>query len=274
MGDHFVLLMDRLLTESTLQAAIESRNREIQSAISVIEKSKTNDLSKKVDFGDVSSPRKLVECRICHDEDEDSNMETPCSCSGTLKYAHRRCVQRWCNEKGDTMCEICHEPFKPGYTVPPPLFQFGRIPMHFRGNWEISRRDINSPRIVAMVSTNRNFLDPDFDDYSASNSGGLTWCRSVAVTFIILLILRHTLPLLISGNHDYSFFSFPLIMLLFLRIVGIVLPIYVMVRVVTAIHQRRRRNHQVLPVSTLDTSSDEETEQSDMQPRPHATRVN
>ncbi|EXB65609.1 hypothetical protein L484_025875 [Morus notabilis] len=85
MGDHFVLLMDRLLTESTLQAAIESRNREIQSAISVIEKSKTNDLSKKVDFGDVSSPRKLVECRICHDEDEDSNMETPCSCSGTLK---------------------------------------------------------------------------------------------------------------------------------------------------------------------------------------------
>lgn len=266
-----MLLVDRLLTESTLQAAIESRNRAIQSAISVIEQSKTNDLSKKVDFGDVSSPRKLVECRICHDEDEDSNMETPCSCSGTLKYAHRRCVQRWCNEKGDTMCEICHEPFKPGYTVPPPLFQFGRIPMHFRGNWEISRRDINSPRIVAMVSTNRNFLDPDFDDYSASNSGGLTWCRSVVVTFMILLILRHTLPLLIGGNHDYSF---PLIMLLFLRIVGIVLPIYVMVRVVTAIHQRRRRNHQVLPVSTLDTSSDEETEQSDMQPQPHASRVN
>lgn len=270
MGDHFVLLVDRLLTESTLEAAIESRNRAIQSAISLVDKSKTDDFSKRVDFGDASSPRKLVECRICHDEDGDSNMETPCSCSGTLKYAHRRCVQRWCNEKGDTMCEICHQQFKPGYTVPPPLFQFGRIPMHFRGNWEISRRDINSPRIVAMVSTDRNFLDPDFDDFSASNSSGLTCCRSIAITFMILLILRHTLPLLLSGNHDYSF---PLLMLLFLRTVGIVLPIYVMVRAVTAIHQRhRRRNQQVLPISTIDTSSDGETEHSE--PQHVAIRVN
>lgn len=169
----------------------------------------------------------------------------------TLQYAHRRCVQRWCNEKGDTICEICHQvgcfrrvefnsfclviyvclyiylsiyviekivwfqQFKPGYTVPPPLFQFGRIPMHFRwfflflvvrffywidfevecrfhystlpictnrGNWEISRRDINSPRIIAMVSSSdRNFLDPEFDDYSASSTRSLTCCRIVAV---------------------------------------------------------------------------------------------
>jgi E3 ubiquitin-protein ligase DOA10 len=27
----------------------------------------------------------LVECRICQDEDDDSNMETPCSCCGSLK---------------------------------------------------------------------------------------------------------------------------------------------------------------------------------------------
>jgi hypothetical protein len=26
-----------------------------------------------------------------------------------LQYAHRRCIQRWCNEKGDTTCEICHQ---------------------------------------------------------------------------------------------------------------------------------------------------------------------
>jgi hypothetical protein len=25
------------------------------------------------------------------------------------QYAHRECVQRWCNEKGDIICEICHE---------------------------------------------------------------------------------------------------------------------------------------------------------------------
>lgn len=26
-----------------------------------------------------------------------------------LQYAHRKCVQHWCNEKGDTTCEICHQ---------------------------------------------------------------------------------------------------------------------------------------------------------------------
>ncbi|KAM6562969.1 hypothetical protein CsatB_022967 [Cannabis sativa] len=263
MGDHFVLLVDRLLTESTLEAAIESRNRSIQAAKSAA----TDDSSKKVDFGDISSPRKLVECKICHDEDRDSNMETPCSCSGSLKYAHRSCVQRWCNEKGDTICEICHQPFKPGYTVPPPLFRFGRIPMHFRGNWEITRRDINSPRIIAMVSSaERNFLEHEFDDDSASSTRSLTYCRAMAVIFMILLILRHTLPLIINGKNDYSF---PLIMLLFLRTIGIVLPIYVMVRAVSAIHNRRRRSQQVHPIASPDTSSDGENEDLEMQPPPH-----
>nr|GMD60096.1 E3 ubiquitin-protein ligase MARCH8-like [Ipomoea batatas] len=58
------------------------------------------------------SSSKMVECRICHDEGLDSTMETPCSCRGTLKYAHRACLQSWCNEKGNTMCEICNQVIK------------------------------------------------------------------------------------------------------------------------------------------------------------------
>ena len=50
----------------------------------------------------------LVECRICQEEDSIKNLESPCACTGSLKYAHRACVQRWCNEKGDIICEICH----------------------------------------------------------------------------------------------------------------------------------------------------------------------
>ncbi|KAH7516399.1 hypothetical protein FEM48_Zijuj10G0131300 [Ziziphus jujuba var. spinosa] len=258
MGDHFVLLVDRLLTESTLEAAIESKNRLIQSADPAAGESKNNNSSQKMDFGNISFPRKLVECRICHDEEEDSNMETPCSCCGSLKYAHRRCVQRWCNEKGDTTCEICHQPFKSGYTAPPPLFRFGRIPMNFRGNWEISRRDINRPRIIAMVSTDRNFLDPDNDDHTALTT------RS----FMVLLILRHTLPLIISGNND---FSFPLLLLLFLRTAGVVLPVYIVVRAVTAI--QHRRTQQEVPVSSITSSDEETTEHLTLQPQPHIIHV-
>ncbi|KAA8547754.1 hypothetical protein F0562_004183 [Nyssa sinensis] len=252
MGDHFVLLVDRLLTESTLEAAIESKNRLQQAIPSASEDMMTDFSSHRMDVDDGFSPRKLVECRICHDEDEDSNMEIPCSCCGSLKYAHRRCVQRWCNEKGDTICEICHQQFKPGYTAPPPLFHYGGIPMNFRGNWEISRRDLHNPQFIAMVATDRNFLDDDFDGYSAPSSRSLICCRVVAIIFMILLVLRHTLPIIISGAGQYSITLF---MLLVLRTVGILLPIYIMVRAFTAIQRRR---HQQDPRNfSLDTSDEE-----------------
>ncbi|XVF85319.1 hypothetical protein PTKIN_Ptkin17bG0107900 [Pterospermum kingtungense] len=184
MGDHFVLLVDRLLTESTLEAAIESRNRSLQATPSAVDDTKAFNSSPKADL---LSPRKIVECRICQDEDEDSNMETPCSCCGSLKYAHRRCVQRWCNEKGNTTCEICHQQFKPGYTAPPPLFQIGRIPMNLRGNWEISRRELNNSRFIAVVSTDRSLLDSHYDEYSVSSTR--ICYRAVAVIVTLSLSL-------------------------------------------------------------------------------------
>ncbi|KAK8947817.1 hypothetical protein KSP40_PGU019724 [Platanthera guangdongensis] len=57
-------------------------------------------------------------CRICHEEEDEkvSIMEAPCSCSGTLKFAHRGCIQRWCYEKGNSVCEICLQKFQPGYS--------------------------------------------------------------------------------------------------------------------------------------------------------------
>ncbi|KAL6577605.1 hypothetical protein OROMI_009933 [Orobanche minor] len=192
MGDHFVLLVDRLLTESTLGAAIESGN-----------------LLKQAD-------------PIAVDE----------------TYAHRKCVQRWCNEKGDTICEICHQPFKPGYTAPPPIFRFGGLPMNFRGNWQIGRRDLYDPRIIAMVSTDHSFLDPDYNEYEVSTSRSIVCCRSVAIIFMVLLILRHTLPVIVSRGWNYSF---PLIMLLMLRVTGIILPICIILKAATFILRCRQQ---------------------------------
>ncbi|XP_042458420.1 uncharacterized protein LOC122042384 [Zingiber officinale] len=61
-------------------------------------------------IGDEEEPLiQSVDCRICQEEDHVENLEVPCACNGSLKYAHRACIQRWCNEKGDTTCEICHE---------------------------------------------------------------------------------------------------------------------------------------------------------------------
>ncbi|CAK9153353.1 unnamed protein product [Ilex paraguariensis] len=265
MGDHFVLMVDRLLTESTLEAAIEGKNQ-LQHTTPSSSEDMINLSSRKMD-GEVGLLPNLVECRICHEEDEESNMETPCSCCGSLKYAHRRCVQRWCNEKGNTICEICHQQFKPDYTAPPPLCHYGGIPMNFRGNWEISRRDLRNPQFTTMVSTDHNFLDPDFDVYSAPTSRSLICCRVVSIIFLVLLVLRHTLPIIISGAGEYSVTFLTLLML---RTIGILLPIYVMVRAFTAIQRRR---HQQEPRNFSLSTSDEENEQPQWQPQPHLIRV-
>ncbi|XAR71394.1 Ubiquitin--protein ligase [Bertholletia excelsa] len=238
MGDHFVLLVDRLLTESTLEAAIERKNKLQLNIPSVSEDIMKEFSSHKEDVDSGSPPRKLVLCKICHDEDEDSHMEIPCSCSGSLKYAHRKCVQRWCNEKGDITCEICHQQFKPGYTAPPPLFHYGGIPMNIRGNWEVSRRDLNNHQIIAMVATERSFLDTNFDDYSAPTSRSLICCRMLAIVVMVLLVLRHTLPTIISGAEDYTIALFTLLML---RAIGILLPVYIMFKAFTAIQRRRHQ---------------------------------
>nr|GMD66011.1 E3 ubiquitin-protein ligase MARCH2 [Ipomoea batatas] len=73
-----------------------------QTAISLKKRTEKGVLS------DMSSSTTRVECRICHGEDLDSNMEVPCSCRGTLK------------------------PFKPDYTATPRVRHYGRLPSLLR----------------------------------------------------------------------------------------------------------------------------------------------
>lgn len=83
MGDHFVLFVDRLITESTLEAVIESTYQLQHPTPTTIQD--IMESSHQIDMNTLSSPSKFVQCRICHDEDDDSNMEAPCSCCGSLK---------------------------------------------------------------------------------------------------------------------------------------------------------------------------------------------
>lgn len=57
----------------------------------------------------------LPQCRICFDSD--GELISPCNCSGTLKYIHTECLQKWrktlpinvFNNNRDIQCEICHK---------------------------------------------------------------------------------------------------------------------------------------------------------------------
>lgn len=58
------------------------------------------------------TPHHHTSHRICLEEDGLSALETPCGCTGTQRYAHKECIQKWVNEKHHTTCEICDQAYK------------------------------------------------------------------------------------------------------------------------------------------------------------------
>lgn len=65
-----------------------------------------------------NSQQELLCCRICFEDDSPEKLDCPCLCTGTLKYAHQQCLQKWIYAKSDTKCEICRMPFKGKYLSP------------------------------------------------------------------------------------------------------------------------------------------------------------
>ncbi|KAK9114248.1 hypothetical protein Syun_021045 [Stephania yunnanensis] len=248
MGDHVVLFVDRLVTSATQQSVqgsivLETPREGAASASASASASSSTSVDKRdedeVEANDESEPLiQNVECRICQEEDNIKNLETPCSCSGSLKFAHRKCVQRWCNEKGDTTCEICHEPYQPGYTAPPPPPQETTIDIS--GGWTISGTpvDLHDPRLLAMAAAERHFLEAEYDEYAATNASGAAFCRSAALILMALLLLRHALAITnADGDDDAStFFS-----LFLLRVAGFLLPCYIMAWAISILQRRRQR---------------------------------
>ncbi|CAN8254907.1 unnamed protein product [Cochlearia groenlandica] len=238
MTDHKSLCTDHLITSETIKADKDS--------VSSVENSKpqSTDLASSSSFVDNEEEEEepllqSMECRICQEEDTIKNLESPCACNGSLKYAHRKCVQRWCNEKSDTICEICHQPYQAGYTAPPPPPSVETI-IHIGDDWENGvSLDFSNPRIRAMAAAERHFLEADYDEYSESNSSGAAFCRSAALILMALLLLRDALNLSTNSDDEddpTAFFS-----LFLLRAAGFLLPCYIMAWAIGIIQRRRQR---------------------------------
>ncbi|CAM8912848.1 unnamed protein product [Rhodiola kirilowii] len=180
----------------------------------------------------------MVECRICQEEDQIGKLETPCACNGSVKYAHRQCVQRWCDEKGDTTCEICHQPYQPGYTaLPVPRLEDTTIDI---SGWTLNGAplDMTDPRLLAMAEAQRHFIETDYDEYASSNASGAAFCRSTALILMALLLFRHALSMTDDdGNDDASTFFY----LFLLRAAGFLLPCYIMAWAISILQRRRQR---------------------------------
>ncbi|KAL1556681.1 hypothetical protein AAHA92_12270 [Salvia divinorum] len=184
----------------------------------------------------------MGECRICQEEDSVNNLETPCACSGSLKYAHHKCVQHWCNEKGDITCEICHQPYQSGYTAParPPSDETS---IDIGGVWRISGTplDMHDPRLLAIAEAERQLFEADYDDYNSTSNNGTTFCRSAALILIGLLLLRHALSITDDGDGEGDDDASTFFSLFLLRAVSFLLPCYIMIWAISILQRRRQR---------------------------------
>ncbi|KAK4402987.1 UNVERIFIED_CONTAM: hypothetical protein Scaly_1494800 [Sesamum calycinum] len=184
----------------------------------------------------------MGECRICQEEDSLTNLESPCGCSGSLKYAHRKCVQYWCNEKGDITCEICHQPYQPGYTAPPRP-PSDETTIDIGGVWQISGTplDMHDPRLLAIAEAERQLFEADYDEYNGTNSSGAAFCRSAALILMALLLLRHALSITDDGDGEGEEDASTFFSLFLLRAVGFLLPCYIMIWAISILQRRRQR---------------------------------
>ncbi|XP_072970966.1 uncharacterized protein [Typha angustifolia] len=179
----------------------------------------------------------VIECRICQEEGEESEMEVPCACNGTLKFAHRKCIQRWCNKKGNIICEICNQVYAPNYSLPRIRSGSDVMAMDIRQSWG-TRIDLRDSHFLAIAVAEQEFLQAEYEDYAAASSSGVACCRSVALVSMLLLLVHHMLMVTrdIGMLQDIS-----ALFNVTLQFVGFLLPCYVVVRSCYLIQSRRRR---------------------------------
>ncbi|KAL4024178.1 hypothetical protein IC575_017956 [Cucumis melo] len=199
-------------------------------------------------------------CRICHEEEFESplQLEAPCSCSGTIKFAHRDCIQRWCSEKGSTVCEICLQNYEPGYTAPSKKPHHTDQGVTIRDGVEIPRSEDEEAAEPASP--------PDGDGASLSACSttanrGASCCKSVALTFTLVLLVRHFYDVVAVGTDEYPF---TLATVLILRASGIIFPMYVIIRTITAIQNSVRRNRYRYQYRNHEDFDDDDDEEDDI----------
>ncbi|KAI3973352.1 hypothetical protein MKX01_020727 [Papaver californicum] len=234
VDDFMVVCVDRIIASACFQSVNDgvverSCNEDDQVVKKIDNKNHGEGCSKNKNSGEM-----MIECRICQEEDEEHQMEAPCACNGTLKFAHRKCIQKWCNKKGDITCEICNQVYSPNYTLPPPITNPDGLAIDIRQAWG-QRIDLRDPHFLALAAEHQ-LLHPDYDDYGTS---GVTCFRSIALFLMLVLLVRH--GLIIATDSGLMQESSALFHVSLLQFAGFLLPCYVMARSWYTMQCRRRR---------------------------------
>ncbi|TKY65184.1 E3 ubiquitin-protein ligase MARCH2 [Spatholobus suberectus] len=149
------------------------------------------------------------ECRYCHEEDFVSKLESPCNCSGSLKYIHRSCIDKWYNSKGYIiLCEICMKPYNPNYY---PVSEILSDDDHteIRQEWTIPQTNtrIQSPLVLAERATNRVIASMNKDFSLRKPTGGMILGMALLI-FIAVLVIKDAINCVPPKEDTFSRFLY------------------------------------------------------------------
>ncbi|XVF32880.1 hypothetical protein REPUB_Repub17cG0121100 [Reevesia pubescens] len=128
----------------------------------------------------------------------------------------------------------------------------------FRDSLQIPRRELE-PQNQRLVSLGEGMnVGNEFSQCTSAADRGAFCCQSLALTFTMVLLVKHFLAVL-NGETDH----YPLALLtkLIFRATGILLPMYIMIRTITAIRNSIRRQYHDSDEDTSNSDEDDDVEQ-------------
>ncbi|KAK2970269.1 hypothetical protein RJ640_018454, partial [Escallonia rubra] len=101
--------------------------------------------------------------------------------------------------------------------------------------------DIRDPHFLAFAAAERQFLQSEYDDYAAANSGTIACFRYVAIILMLILLIRQALMVTRGIGMIQEASTFLNFQISLLQLAGFLLPCYVLGRSWYILQSRRRR---------------------------------
>ncbi|KAH1195673.1 hypothetical protein GmHk_19G056124 [Glycine max] len=75
-------------------------------------------------------------------------------------------------------------------------------------------------------------MESDYSECSSAADRSASCCRSLAIAFTLVLLVRHLFAVLTYGTEDYPF---TLLTVIILKASGIIIPMYIVIKIIGAI---------------------------------------
>eukprot|EP00252_Welwitschia_mirabilis_P005720 TRINITY_DN16265_c0_g1_i1.p1 TRINITY_DN16265_c0_g1~~TRINITY_DN16265_c0_g1_i1.p1 ORF type:complete len:167 (-),score=9.57 TRINITY_DN16265_c0_g1_i1:379-879(-) len=135
---------------------------------------------------------------------------------------------------------MCFQQYKPDFTAYPSRQDDDEnSPFDIRTTWEISEAQphLSDPRFYAMITSDRRFMESEYDEYASENTTSSSCCRTVVLIFVSVILMRHILTIISFEYGD----PLTVFVYLIIKAAGFLLPCYIMALIMSAIQQRRQR---------------------------------